>query len=150
MEVGSAMSGEVKVASPNQSIRDAARIMAKIDAGALPVSENGRLEGMITDRDIAVRAVALGMGPDTPIREIMSEEVRCCFEDDGLDEVAREMAALKIRRMPVLNRLDRLVGILSLGDIARAKTASTAGSALSGISKPGGDHCQSADLRGNG
>jgi CBS-domain-containing membrane protein len=81
----------------------------------------------------------------------MSEEVRCCFEDDDLDEVAREMAALKIHRMPVLNHLDRLVGILSLGDIARAETANTAGSALCGIiSKPGEDHCQSAELRGNG
>jgi CBS domain-containing protein len=147
MEVSEAMSNRVKTASPNQSIREAARMMALIDAGALPVGENGRLAGMITDRDIAVRAVALGMGPDTAVRNVMSEEVNYCFEDDDLDDVAREMADRKVRRMPVLNHQERLVGILSLGDIALAGAADGAGSALCGISRPGGDHCQSADGR---
>jgi CBS domain-containing protein len=149
MEVSRAMSSHVKIASPNQSIKDAARVMAAIDAGVLPVAQNGRLEGMITDRDIAVRAVALGMDPGTPVREIMTEEVRYCFEDDELDDVAREMAELKVRRMPVLNHQERLVGILSLGDIALATAADSAGNALCGISEPGGDHCQSADRRGS-
>lgn len=145
MEVSRAMSSQVKIANPNQSIRDAARLMAQVDTGVLPVGENGRLAGMITDRDIAVRAVALGKGPDTAVREVMTEGVRYCFEDDDLEDVAQEMADLKVRRMPVLNHQERLVGILSLGDIALADRADSAGNALSGISTPGGDHCQSVD-----
>jgi CBS domain-containing protein len=148
MEVSRAMSGQVRIANPNQSIRDAARMMAQIDAGVLPVGDNGRLAGMITDRDIAVRAVAAGKGPDTAVREVMSNGVKYCFEDDDLDEVAQEMAELKVRRMPVLNHEERLVGILSLGDIALADATESAGCALCGISEPGGDHCQSADGRG--
>src|SRR6266481_2915644 len=121
MQVSEVMSSEVNIASPDHSIRDAARMMADIDAGVLPVGENDRLVGMITDRDIAVRAVAAGKGPDTPIREIMSKEVKYCFDDDDIDDVAYEMAELKVRRMPVLNHDKRLVGILSLGDIARSE-----------------------------
>jgi CBS domain-containing protein len=145
MQVSQAMSPDVRIASPNQSIRDAARLMAHIDAGALPVGENDHLVGMITDRDIAVRAVGAGKGPDTPIREIMSKEVKYCFEDDDLDEVAQNMADIKVRRLPVLNRNKRLVGILSLGDIALADGAGSAGSALCGISEPGGEHSQSTN-----
>jgi CBS domain-containing protein len=145
MQVSQAMSPDVRIASPNQSIRDAARLMAHIDAGALPVGENDQLVGMITDRDIAVRAVGAGKGPDTPVREIMSKEVKYCFEDDDLDEVAQNMADIKVRRLPVLNRNKRLVGILSLGDIALAEGAGSAGSALCGISEPGGEHSQSTN-----
>jgi CBS domain-containing protein len=148
MEVSRAMSSQVRIANPNQSIRDAARMMAQIDAGVLPVGDNGRLAGMITDRDIAVRAVAAGKGPDTAVREVMSNGVKYCFEDDDLDQVAQEMAEHKVRRMPVLNRQERLVGILSLGDIALADATESAGCALCGISEPGGDHCQSADGHG--
>jgi CBS domain-containing protein len=145
MQVSEAMSSDVKIASPSQSIRDAARLMAQIDAGVLPVGENDRLVGMITDRDITVRAVGAGKGPDTPIREVMSKDVRYCFEDNELDEVAENMADIKVRRLPVLNRDKRLVGILSLGDIALTEGAGSAGSALCGISEPGGEHSQSID-----
>jgi len=148
MEVSRAMSSQVRIASADQSIGDAAHTMAQIDAGVLPVDDAGRLAGMITDRDIAVRAVAAGKGPDTAVREVMSTEVKYCFEDDDLDEVAQEMAELKVRRMPVLDRRERLVGILSLGDIALADATESAGNALCGISEPGGDHCQSADGHG--
>jgi CBS domain-containing protein len=142
------MNSDVRVTSPDQSIREAARMMAQIDAGVLPVGENDRLAGMITDRDIAIRAVAAGKGPDTPVRDVMSQEVKYCFEDDDLEDVAQEMAEYKVRRMPVLNHDKRLVGILSLGDIAlAADAAGTAGAALSGISEPGGEHCQSHDGR---
>jgi CBS domain-containing protein len=140
MLVSEAMTTDVKVANPNQSIRDAAHVMAQIDAGVLPVGEHDHLVGMITDRDIAVGA---GMGPDTPIREIMSEEVKYCYEDDDLDEVAENMADIKVRRLPVLDRDKRLVGILSLADLALADGARSAGSALCGISEPGGEHSQS-------
>jgi CBS domain-containing protein len=144
MQVSTAMCNRVKIATPDQSIRDAARMMVQIDAGVLPVGKDDRLAGMITDRDIAVRAVAAGKGPDTPVGDVMTKDVKYCFEDDELEDVAEEMAALKIRRMPVLNHDKRLVGILSLGDIAlAADEADTAGSALSTISEPGGEHCQS-------
>jgi CBS domain-containing protein len=147
MQVNEVMSSDVNIASPQQTIREAARMMAKIDAGVLPVGENDRLVGMITDRDIAVRAVAAGKGPETPVREIMSTEVKYCFEDDDIDDVAQNMADIKLRRLPVLNDQKRLVGIISLADIALAEGPDPAGQALCGISEPGGDHSQSMDGR---
>ena len=149
MQVNEAMSSDVKIASPDQSIRDAAKMMAELDAGVLPVGENDKLVGMITDRDIAVRAVAAGKPPTTKVREVMSSEVKYCFEDDDLDDVAENMADIKVRRLPVLNREKRLVGIVSLGDIALFDGAGSAGSALCVISVPGGDHSQSGDGRGS-
>jgi CBS domain-containing protein len=145
MQVNEAMSTDVKIANPSQPIRDAARMMAQIDAGLLPVGEGDRLVGMITDRDIAIRAVGAGKGPDTPIREVMSKEVKYCFEDDEVDEVAQNMADIKVRRLPVLDRDKRLVGIVSLADIALTDGAGNAGSALCGISEPGGEHSQMSD-----
>jgi CBS domain-containing protein len=148
MQVREVMSVQVNVANPRQSIREAAQMMAKIDAGALPVGENDRLVGMITDRDIAVRAVAAGKGPETPIREVMSTDVKYCFADDEVDEVAHNMADIKLRRLPVLDDRKRLVGIISLADIALAEGPSPAGHAICGISEPGGDHSQSVDGKG--
>jgi CBS domain-containing protein len=148
MQVSEVMSGDVCIANPRQSIREAAQMMAQIDAGALPVGENDRLVGMITDRDIAVRAVAAGKGPDTPVREVMSEEVKYCFADEEIGEVAQNMADIKLRRLPVLDADKRLVGIISLADIALAEGPAPAGQALCGISEPGGDHSQSMDGRG--
>ena len=142
MKVKQAMTTEVRVASPDQTIRDAARLMAELDAGALPVAENDRLVGMITDRDIAVRAVAEGLPADTPISEIMSHEVLYCFEDQALDDVARNMGQVQVRRLPVVSRDKRLVGILSLADIAMTASNGEAGEALGKISRPGGDHTQ--------
>src|SRR5262245_14948798 len=120
MLIREAMTQDVKIARPDQSIREAAQVMASIDAGALPVGENDRLVGMITDRDIAVRAVAEGKGPNTPVRDIMSLDICYCFDDQELDEVAASMGDVKVRRLPVVNRDKRLVGIVSLGDIALA------------------------------
>src|SRR5262245_34578853 len=88
MKVSEAMSRDVRVASPDETISDAAKVMATIDAGALPVGENDRLIGMITDRDIAVRAVAEHKGPDTPVREVMTRDVKYCFDDEDLQQVA--------------------------------------------------------------
>ena len=145
MQIREAMSNDVRIASPSQTIRDAAILMAKIDAGILPVGDNDRLVGMISDRDIAVRAIALGKGPDTPVREMMSEDVKYCFEDDDVDDVAQNMADIKVRRLPVLNKSKRLVGIVSLGDLALTDGPANAGEALCGISEPGGAHSQSGD-----
>ncbi|TIX11725.1 MAG: CBS domain-containing protein, partial [Mesorhizobium sp.] len=110
----------------------------------LPVGENDRLVGMITDRDIAVRGVAEGKGPDTKIREVMSAEVKYCFDDQEVDDILRNMGDLKLRRMPVISREHRLVGIISLGDLATAGNTEWAGEALGGISQPGGEHSQTA------
>ena len=144
MQVRDAMSEDVQIANPNQSIRDAATLMAKIDAGSLPVGENDRLVGMITDRDIAIRAVAEGKSPTTKVRDIMSQEVLYCFDDQDLDEVARNMSEMKIRRLPVVNRDKRLVGIISLGDLARNEDTSKTGETVSHISEPGGEHSQAS------
>ena len=148
MQVSEAMSSDVNIATPQQTIREAAQMMSEIDAGAIPVGENDRLVGMITDRDIAVRAVAAGKGPDTPIREVMSTEVKYCFADDDLEEVAHNMADIKLRRLPVLNEKKRLVGIISLCDIALAEGPDPAVQALCGISEPGGEHSQTMDGKG--
>lgn len=147
MKVNEAMTPEVQIASPGQSIRDAAHMMATLDAGVLPVGENDRLVGMITDRDIAVRAVAKGLGPDTKVADVMSGEVKYCFEDEDIDDVAQTMAESKVRRLPVLNRDKRLVGIVSLGDIATFDGPDCAGEALCDISEPGGLHSQTGDGR---
>jgi len=136
------MTRDVQLTSPSQSIREAAKTMAEIDAGSLPVGEDNRLVGMITDRDIAIRAVAEGKSPDTPVSEVMSQEVLYCFDDQELEEVARNMADIKVRRLPVLNRDKRLVGIVSLGDLSQKEQPEVTAKVVSNISKPGGRHSQ--------
>jgi CBS domain-containing protein len=143
MKVSQVMTPDVRITSPDETIREAAHLMAEIDAGVLPVGENDRLVGMITDRDIAVRAVASGKSPDTKVREIMSDEVLYCFEDEDLDDVAKNMSDAKVRRLPVLSRDKRLVGIISFGDLARNENAKTTGHAIAEISEHGGAHSQS-------
>ena len=142
MKVRECMSSDVLVANPAQSIAEAARMMAECDAGILPVGENDRLVGMITDRDIAIRAVAKRLGPDTPVRDVMSQDkVLYCYEEDDIEDAAGNMADQQVRRLPVLNRDKRLVGIISLGDISKG-TESKAGEAVAGITRPGGKHDQ--------
>jgi CBS domain-containing protein len=142
MRVSEAMTRTVRVASPEQSIRDAAMLMAELDAGVVPVGENDRLVGMITDRDITIRAVAQGRGPDVPIREVMTPEVRYCYEDEEVEDVAQNMADIQVRRLPVMDRNKRLVGIISIGDIAMTEGREAAGEAVAGVSEPGGSHTQ--------
>jgi CBS domain-containing protein len=143
MKIRECMTPGVAVASPRQSIAEAARMMAQHDTGILPVGENDRLVGMITDRDIAVRAVANNKGPDTAVRDVMStEQVMYCYEDDDVEDAAESMGEQQVRRLPVLNRDKRLVGIVSLGDIAKNKQRQ-AGKAEAGIARPGGRHDQS-------
>jgi CBS domain-containing protein len=142
MKVREAMTGNVRLTSPDRSIREAAQMMIDQDIGALPVGEDDRLVGMITDRDIAVRAVAQGLGPDTKIRDVMSEDVLYCFEDEDLDDAAQNMGDIKVRRLPVLNRDKRLVGIISISDLSRREDAEQIGKAIADISAPGGAHSQ--------
>jgi len=143
MKVGEVMTRDVKLVSPQQSICDAAKMMAECDAGALPVGEDDRLVGVITDRDIAIRAVAEDKGPDTPVAEVMTKQVLYCFEDESVDHVAQNMGEQQVRRLPVLNREKRLVGIVSIGDLSRNAKPNTAGKAVAAISQPGGEHSQS-------
>jgi CBS domain-containing protein len=147
MKVSEVMTKDVWLIEPTQSIREAARLMAEMDAGIVPVREGDRLVGMITDRDIAVRAVAEGKGPDTPIREVMTDDVKYCYEDDDTGDVARNMADIQVRRLPVLTREKRLVGIISLGDMAMSDGSGRAGEAVAGISQPGGQHSQTGGPR---
>src|SRR5947207_9594988 len=140
MRVNEAMTADVRVCDSAQNISDCARLMAQIDAGAVPVGENDRLIGMITDRDIAIRAVAAGKGPDTPVREIMSSEVMYCYDDEDLDHVAENMGDVQVRRLPELKSEKRIVFIISIGDVAQSEGGETAGEAVKGVSKPGGAH----------
>lgn len=140
MRVAEAMTRDVRVANPDQSLIDAARMMADSDCGVLPVGENDRLVGMITDRDIVIRALAQGKTTDTKIRDVMSEDVKYCFEEDDVDNVARNMGDLQVRRLPVLNQDKRLTGIISLGDISVSAEKQTAGEAISAISEPPSQH----------
>jgi CBS domain-containing protein len=143
MKIHECMSSDVHLASPGDTIQSAARTMANIDAGAIPVGENGRLVGMITDRDIAVRAVAAGRGPDARVADVMSHDVKYCYEDEDTEHVLANMGDIQVRRLPVLNREKRLVGIVSLGDLAMTGARTKAGHALGDISRPGGSHSQS-------
>ena len=112
------MSRDVTVITPDKTIQEAAQKMRSGDFGLLPVGENDRLIGAISDRDIAIRAVADNMGPGTKVREVMSESVFWAYDDDSVEEAARIMSEQQVRRLPVVNRDKRLVGIVSLGDFA--------------------------------
>ena len=149
MGVSEVMTRHVEIMSPRHSIQEAARCMCDMDVGALPIGENDRLVGMVTDRDITVRAVALGKGADTPLREVMSTDVCYCFEDEDVRNVATNMAYQQGRGMPVLHPDARPVGILAIGDLAVSEDGSPhlykIGQALAGISHPGGAHSQTDD-----
>ncbi|MCZ0733697.1 CBS domain-containing protein [Phreatobacter sp. AB_2022a] len=142
MQVSDAMTRDVRVANAEETIEQAARLMAGLDVGMLPVGKDNRLIGMITDRDIAVRAVAQGKGPGTKVRDVMTDDVKYCFADQQIAEVTVNMGDIQVRRLPVLDRDKQLVGILSLGDVAAAARDGAAGEALAGISRPGGAHSQ--------
>ncbi len=136
MQIRDCMSGDVTIASPEMSLKDAARLMREQDTGFLPVGENDRLVGSLTDRDITVRAVCEGMDPNiAKVREAMSRHIVYCFDDQDTTEAARLMGEKQIRRLAVLNHDKRLVGVLSLGDIAgRAHDDRAAEQALEGVS----------------
>ena len=131
------MSRDVKVISPHMSIRDAASKMRDGDFGMLPVGEDDRLIGTISDRDIAVRAVAEGKDAATQVRDVMSEGVAWAYEDESVEQAARIMSERQVRRLPVVDRDKRLVGIVALGDFAVERSEiQPAAQALSEISKP--------------
>ena len=131
------MSRDVKVISPDMTIGDAAKKMRDGDFGMMPVGENDRMIGTISDRDIAIRAVAEGKEGGTKVRDVMSEGIVWVYEDDSVDQVATIMSKHQVRRLPVVNRDKRLVGIVALGDFAiESSEIEPAAKALSEISKP--------------
>ncbi len=131
------MSYDVQVISPEATLQEAAARMRDADCGMLPVGENDRMIGAVTDRDIIVRAVAEGKGGDTLVREVMSEDVIWCYEDDTVEKGAEMMSRCQVRRLPVVNSDKRLVGIVSLGDFAvAADDIQPSAEALVGISQP--------------
>ncbi len=142
MRAGEIMTRGVEVASLDDTLQEAAGRMAELDTGVLPVGENDRLVGMLTDRDIAIRAVAQGKGPDTKVREAMTPEVRYVFEDEDLEDAVRSMGENKVRRLPVMSRDKRLVGIVSFGDVALYGDSGQTDAAAAAVSEPGGPHTQ--------
>ena len=146
MKVAECMTPDVEIVTPDQPIREAAQFMLRSDAGAMPVGEGDKLVGMVTDRDIAVRAVAEGRGPDTPVRDVMTDDILYCCDDDDIEDVAIKMSDSQVRRMPVLSREEeKLVGIVSLADISRSDQGEAASVALGGVTDPGGEHNQSEE-----
>lgn len=126
--VSEVMTRNVQVVSPHESLQRAAQMMDELNVGALPVCDGERLIGMVTDRDITVRGTAVGRAPgDTHVDEVMSTDVRWCFEDQPLDEVLRQMADTQIRRVPVVSHDEqhKLVGIVALGDLVTKTAAGT-------------------------
>jgi len=143
-KISDVMTSNVEVVKPEQTIQEAATFMLRSDAGSIPVCDGERLQGMITDRDIAVRAVAEGRGPDTPVTQIMTDDVLFVFEDDDVEDVAQQMSQAQVRRMPVVSRQDqRLVGIVSIGDLSDHGEHDVAALALDGITQDGGERSQS-------
>jgi CBS domain-containing protein len=142
MKVSEVMTRDVQTVRPDQPVQQAASFMLSADAGSIPVTDGDRLIGMITDRDIAVRGVAKGYGPDTPVRELMTDDVICAREDDDVEDVASKMSEAQVRRLPVIDDEERLCGIVSLGDLSRDADEDAATEALEGVSEPGGRHQQ--------
>ena len=130
------MSRDVKLVTPETTIREAAQQMRDGDFGMLPVAENDRMIGAISDRDIAIRAIADDKGPTTTVREIMSEGICWAYEDESVEQAAKIMSERQVRRLPVVSREKRLVGIVALGDFAvDSSEIEPAAEALSGISQ---------------
>ena len=142
MKIRDVMTRTAELTTPDDTLPHAAQMMKECDCGVLPVGENDRLVGMLTDRDIAVRGIAEGKGPDAKVSEVMAQEVMYCFDDEDIQQICRNMAEIQVRRLPVVNREKRLVGIVSLSDLAK-KEANTA-KALRGIARPSELHNQAA------
>jgi len=134
MIVSDAMTAQVVTAKPTDTIKKVANIMKEVDTGVAPVIDDGKVVGMITDRDIVLRVVAEGGDLNGPVSAVMSEDVQTCREDDNLADAAALMGKHQLRRLPVLSDAGRLVGILSLGDIAQDYGAKKVGQTLEEIS----------------
>lgn len=140
MKVSDAMSRDVQIVSPEDTLESVAKLMAAHDLGFLPVGEQDRLVGTITDRDIVLRALAQGKGGSARVRDAMTRDVKYCYEDEDMTHVVQNMGDIQVRRLPVVNRDKRLVGVVSLADAASKDDPEAAGIALTGVVEPGGSH----------
>jgi len=142
MKVRDVMTRNVECVRPDATLKEAADRMKALDVGPLPVCDHDRLAGMITDRDIALRSTAQGHDPTTErVRDVMTPGIIYCFEDQDAEEAARLMRDKQVRRLVVLNRDKRLVGIVSLGDLAvEGDDRALAGETLEAVSTPSGAH----------
>lgn len=134
--VSDVMTEAVFLVTPEQTIAEAALLMREKDVGSIVVRRDDKLVGMLTDRDIALRAVAENLAPGTPVREVMSSDIKYCFEDQDVDEVAANMAELGIRRLPVVNREKRLVGIIALSNMAFSEEPASTSVYLEAVACP--------------
>ena len=134
------MTSNVETVGPDHTAKDAAVLMQSADTGSIPVCDGDKVIGMITDRDIAVRGVAAGKGPDCSVRDLMTGDVVCARDSDDAAAVARQMSEAQVRRLPVLDADDKLVGMVSLGDLSREADQAAASQALEGVSAKGGQH----------
>lgn len=141
MKVSEMMTRDVHIASPDDTIGEAAKLMAQHEIGFLPVGEKDQLVGSLTDRDMVVRGLADGLDATAKVHEVMTKDVKYCFEDDDVDEVARNLGDNQLRRLAVVNRDKRLTGVFSIGDAALGNP-SAAGAGLEQVAQPGGRHAQ--------
>jgi CBS domain-containing protein len=147
MQVRSIMTQQVHSIGPGDTIVEAVRSMADNDIGVLPVIEAGQLIGIVTDRDIAIRGIAGGISPSMPVRRVMSRNVAYCSPEDSVEDALGTMANEQVRRLPVCDNQERLVGIIGLGDAAnRDPDASEVGATLCEICQPTGLHSQAPAL----
>ncbi|WP_448683824.1 CBS domain-containing protein [Pseudomonas nicosulfuronedens] len=135
MTVREIMSREVRTVAPDTTLQEAALLMRQIDVGALLVNDGDQLSGIVTDRDLVVRALADGLDARTPVSEVMSGEVCYCFDDESVDHVARNMAQIEKRRLAVVNREKRLVGIVSLANVASCNADKVSANLLRGVAR---------------
>jgi CBS domain-containing protein len=134
-KINEVMTRDIHLATPEQTLAEAAAEMAKADIGCLPVGQRDKLVGMITDRDIVVRAIAKGLGAETLVREVMTDSIKYCYDDQDVREVAKNMSDLGVRRLPVVNRDKRLDGFVSLSNIAQCYDRTT-DTLLRGVATP--------------
>ena len=142
MKICDVMTRNVETVTPDQTVQEAAGLMLSADTGSIPVTDGDKLVGMITDRDIAVRGIAKGYGPETLVRDLMTGDIIAVRETDDVAAVAAKMSEARVRRMPVIDSDAKLCGIVSLGDLSREAESGAATEVLSGVSQKGGAHQQ--------
>ena len=142
MNIRDLMTSDVQTVTPTDTAQAAAGFMLSADTGSIPVCDGDKIVGMITDRDIAVRGVGKGLGPECSVADLMSKDVVCARDTDDVLAIAQQMSDKQVRRMPVVDADDKLVGMVSLGDLSRQSQEDAAKTALDGVSAAGGQHDQ--------
>lgn len=142
MNIRDLMTSDVQTVSPTDTAQQAAGFMLSADTGSIPVCDGDKIVGMITDRDIAVRGVGKGFGPECSVADLMSKDIVCARDTDDVHAIAQQMSDKQVRRMPVVDADDRLIGMVSLGDLSRQSQDSAAKTALDGVSAEGSQHDQ--------